>query len=158
VRIHDSAIGVVLLLLAAFLAREAATFPPMPGQRFGPSLVPNLLAAGFAICGLALLVSGLRRREVEGLVELGPWARQGGHVLDVGLVVGGLVLLIILWKAVGFLIGATLYTGLLAARFRGGRIWSSLFVAALACFAVDWAFRRLLLVPLPQGPLTGLYW
>ncbi|MCL6608127.1 MAG: tripartite tricarboxylate transporter TctB family protein [Geminicoccaceae bacterium] len=157
-RIHDSAIGVVLLLLAAFMAREAAGFPPMPGQRFGPSLVPNLLAAGFAICGLALVVSGLRRREVKGLVELGEWARKGGHVLDVGLVVGGLALLILLWKPVGFLIGATLYTGLLAARFRGGRVPSSLLVAALACFVVDWAFRRLLLVPLPQGPLTGLYW
>lgn len=157
-RIHDSLIGVVLLALAAFMAYEAAGFPPMPGQRFGPSLVPNLLAAGFAICGLVLVVSGLRRREVRGLVELGAWARKGGHVLDVGLVVGGLVLLILFWKPLGFLIGATLYTTGLAARFRGGRLASSFLVALVCCFAIDWAFRRLLLVPLPQGPLTGLYW
>lgn len=157
-RIHDTLTGLVLLALAAFMAREAAGFPPMPGQRFGPSLVPGLLAAGFAVCGLVLVVSGLRRREVAGLVELGEWARRGGHVLDVGLVVGGLVLLILLWKPVGFLIGATVYTAALAARFRGGRLASSLAVAAIACFAIDWAFRRLLLVPLPQGPLTGLYW
>lgn len=157
-RIHDSLIGVVLLALAAFMAVEAAGFPPMPGQRFGPSLVPNLLAAGFAICGLVLIADGIRRPEVAGLVELGDWARKGGHLFDVGLVVGGLALLILLWKPVGFLIGATLYTGLLAARFRGGRLASSLLVAVVACFAIDWAFRRLLLVPLPQGPLTGLYW
>ncbi|BCX18073.1 MAG: hypothetical protein KatS3mg117_1755 [Geminicoccaceae bacterium] len=157
-RIHDSLIGVVLLALAAFMAFEAAGFPPMPGQRFGPSLVPNLLAAGFAICGLVLVATGLRNREVKGLVELGEWARKGGHVVDVGLVVGGLALLILVWRPVGFLIGATLYTGLLAARFRGGRLPSSFAIAFLACFAIDWAFRRLLLVPLPQGPLTGLYW
>lgn len=157
-RIHDSLIGVVLLALAAFMAFEAAGFPPMPGQRFGPSLVPNLLAAGFAICGLVLVATGLRNREVKGLVELGEWAGKGGHVVDVGLVVGGLALLILVWRPVGFLIGATLYTGLLAARFRGGRLASSFAIAFLACFAIDWAFRRLLLVPLPQGPLTGLYW
>lgn len=157
-RIHDSLIGVVLLALAAFMAFEAAGFPPMPGQRFGPSLVPNLLAAGFAICGLVLVASGLRNRDVKGLVELGEWARKGGHVFDVGLVVVGLALLILFWQPVGFLIGATVYTGLLAARFRGGRLASSFVIAALACFAIDWAFRRLLLVPLPQGPLTGLYW
>ncbi|MCS6778383.1 MAG: tripartite tricarboxylate transporter TctB family protein [Geminicoccaceae bacterium] len=157
-RIHDSLIGLVLLALAAFLAHEAAGFPPMPGQRFGPSLVPNLLAAGFALCGLVLVVAGIRRREVRGLVELGEWARKGGHILDVGLVVGGLALLIAFWRPVGFLLGATVYTTLLAARFRGGRWLSSLLVCAPACFAIDWAFRRLLLVPLPQGPLTGLYW
>ncbi len=157
-RIHDSLIGLVLLAFAAFVAHQAAGFPPMPGQRFGPSLFPNLLAAGFAICGLVLVVSGLRRREVHGLVELGEWARKGGHVFEVGLVVGGLVLLIAFWERVGFLVGATLYTTLLVARFRGGRPVSSLVLSALACFAVDWAFRRLLLVPLPQGPLTGLYW
>ena len=157
-RIHDSLIGLVLLALAAFLAYEAAGFPPMPGQRFGPSLAPNLLAAGFAICGLVLVASGLKRGEVRGAVELGEWARQGWHVFDVGLVVGGLALLILLWTPVGFLLGATIYTGTLAARFRGGRIASSFAVAAVTCFLVDWAFRRLLLVPLPQGPLTGLYW
>lgn len=157
-RIHDALIGVLLLALAGFMAREAAGFPPMPGQRFGPSLVPNLLAVGFAVCGLGLVVGGLRRREVEGLVELGEWARKGGHILDVGLVVGGLALLILLWKPVGFLIGTTVYTAILASRFRGGRVASSILVGALVCFAIDWAFRRLLLVPLPQGPLTGVYW
>lgn len=157
-KLHDAVIGVVLLLLAGFVAREAAGFPPMPGQRFGPSLVPNLLAAAFALCGLVLLASGLRRGRGEPLVSLGAWARKGGHILDVGLVVGGLVLLIAFWRPVGFLLGATLYTTLLAARFRGGRWLSSALVCAPACFAIDWAFRRLLLVPLPQGPLTGLYW
>jgi hypothetical protein len=68
------------------------------------------------------------------------------------------VLLILFWKPLGFFLGATIYTSVLATRFRGGRLASSVLVAAVACFAIDWAFRRLLLVPLPQGPLTGLYW
>lgn len=157
-RINDTLTGALLLALAAFMAREAAGFPPMPGQRFGPDLVPTLLAIGFAVCGLLLIASGLRRREVRGLVELGAWARKGGHVLDVALVVGGLALLILLWKPLGFLLGATIYTTVLATRFRGGRLVGSLLVCAIACFLIDWGFRRVLLVPLPQGPLTGLYW
>lgn len=157
-RVHDALSGAILLALAAFIALQAAAFPPMPGQRFGPSLVPQLLAAGFAGCGLLLIGSGLRRREVRGLVELGAWARKGGQVADVALVVGGLALLILLWKPLGFLLGATIYSTVLASRFRGGRLARSLLVCAVACFLIDWGFRRLLLVPLPQGPLTGLYW
>ncbi len=157
-RIHDAVFGVILILAGIAIALHARTFPDMPGQRFGPALVPTIIAAGFAICGVVLVVGGLRSRAVHGLVELGEWARKGGHIFDVVLVVGGLVLLIVSWNVVGFLIGATVYSTALAARFRGGRIVSSFVVCALACLAIDWGFRHLLLVPLPLGPLTTVYW
>ncbi len=94
----------------------------------------------------------------HGLVELGEWARSGGHIFDVGLVIGGLVLLILVWDRVGFLIGGTIFTAGLIARFRGGKWATSIAIAVVACFIVDLSFRRLLLVPLPLGPLTGIYW
>ncbi|MCX7630130.1 MAG: tripartite tricarboxylate transporter TctB family protein [Geminicoccaceae bacterium] len=157
-RIHDGVFGVLLLLLAGFVLREATGFPPMPGQRFGPSLFPSLLAAGFALCGLLLLAGGLVSERGRPLASLEGWAEKGARVVDVALVVGGLVLLIALWQRLGFVIGATLFATALAGRFLGGRYLPALLVCAPACFAIDWAFRRLLLVPLPQGPLTGLYW
>jgi putative tricarboxylic transport membrane protein len=115
-----------------------------------------LIAIGFAGCGLVLLVSGLRSSEVRGLVQLSEWTRSGGHILDVGLVIGGLVLLILLWDVVGFVIGGTLLMGGLTARFRGGHVVSSFVIALVACGAIDWSFRKLLLVPLPMGPLLGV--
>jgi putative tricarboxylic transport membrane protein len=158
VRVNDAVFGVVLILAAIAIFLEARTFPAMPGQRFGAALVPTLLAGGFALCGLSLIWTGLRRREVHGLVELGPWARQGGHILDVGLVIGGIALLIALWERVGFLIGGTLLAWVLMIRFRGGRPVTSLLLAVGAGLALDFGFRRLLLVPLPLGPLTGIVW
>jgi len=157
-RFNDAVFGAVLLLLGILVAVIARSFPGMPGQSVGPALFPDMIAVGLGLCGLGLLWSGLRRPEFAGLVQLGEWARSGGHILDVGLIIGGLALLILLWDAVGFISLATLYTGGLIARFRGGRVLSSFVGALLAVLVIDWVFRRMLLVPLPLGPLTGIVW
>jgi putative tricarboxylic transport membrane protein len=158
VRINDALFGLVLILSGVAVLLVARTFPDMPGQAFGPALLPSLIGLGFVACGAALVVAGLRYHRHHPWIELGEWADSRGHVLDVGLVVGGLVLLILLWDVVGFLIGATLFLGGLISRFRGGKPATSLALAVVAALAVDWGFRHLLLVPLPLGPLTGLYW
>lgn len=157
-RFNDLVFGVVLIAAALLLFAQAATFPDMPGQDYGPALFPQIVAGGFFLCGLALAVTGIRRLKVQSLVGLGPWAGKGGHILDIFLLIGGLVLLMWLWDKVGFLIGATVYATALACRFREGRLGSSLVVCFLACLVIDFAFRRLLLVPLPLGPLTGIVW
>ena len=156
-RLNDAVFGVILLLAAVAVFAVARGFPGMPGQDFGPALFPNLIAAGFFLCGAALIWNGLRHPEFAGLVAFGDWAKSGGHLIDVALVIGGLGLVILLWDRVGFLITATLFTGSLMARFRG-RPLSSFVGALAACLVIDWVFRRLLLVPLPLGPLTGIVW
>lgn len=157
-RFNDAVFGIVLMLAAAALFAVARGFPAMPGQDFGPALFPDLIAAGFLLCGAALVWSGLRRPEFAGAVALGDWARSGGQLADVALVIGGLALVTALWDRAGFLIVATLFTGTLMARFRGGRLLSSFVGALAACLAIDWIFRRILLVPLPLGPFTGIIW
>lgn len=157
-RFNDGVFGAVLLLAALGILLVARGFPGMPGQDFGPALFPDLIAGGFGLCGLALVWSGLRRPEFAGAIQLGEWARSGGHLVDVAMVVGGLILVILLWDRAGFLLVATLFTGSLMARFRGGRLLSSYLGALAACLIIDWIFRRLLLVPLPLGPLTGIVW
>jgi putative tricarboxylic transport membrane protein len=155
-RINDALFGGALWLLALVLLWQARGFPAMPGQAYGPALVPTLLAGGFLACGLLLVRSGLATRHDGPAVALGSWTRRGGRLADVALLLGGLVLLMALWDRLGFLLGGSLYTALLVHRFRGGRPARALLLALAACLAVDWAFRRLLLVPLPLGPLTGL--
>ena len=157
-RVNDALFGAALCLLALAILWQAARFPAMPGQSFGPALVPGVLAGGFLLCGLGLVVSGLRARGEGPLVAPGAWAREKGRIVDAGLVLGGLVALVALWDRLGFLIGGTLYTALLVYRFHGGGVARAVVVAAVACFVVDWGFRRLLLVPLPMGPLTGVVW
>lgn len=156
-RVNDALLGLVLMLGAAAMAFQAQRFPDLPGQSFGPSLMPTLIAAGLGGCGVALVVGGLRRRDAP-WVALGAWTRSPGHILDVALVLGGLVAVILFWQRLGFVILATGLTGVLITRFRGGHVVGSFTIAVVAVLAIDWAFRHLLLVPLPQGPLTGLYW
>ena len=155
---NDAVFGAALVLAGIAIAVVASGFPGMPGQSFGPSLFPNVIAGGFGLCGFALIWGGLRRPSFSGVVQLGEWARRGGHILDVGLVIGGLVVVILLWDRVGFIPLATLFTASLMARFRGGHVLSSFAGALLAVLVIDWIFRRLLLVPLPLGPLTGIIW
>jgi putative tricarboxylic transport membrane protein len=157
-RINDALLGGALWVLALVMLWQTRGFPAMPGQTYGPALVPILLAAGFLLCGLLLARSGLATWRDGPALALGSWARRGGRLADVALLLGGLVLLMALWDRLGFLLGGTLYTALLIHRFRGGRPLRAILVALAACLAVDWAFRRLLLVPLPMGPLTGLIW
>jgi putative tricarboxylic transport membrane protein len=158
VRFNDAVFGVLLLAAAAGIFAVARSFPAMPGQDFGPALFPDLIAAGFALCGMALVWGGLRRPGFPGIVALGEWARSGGRLTDVALVIGGVAALILVWDRVGFLTGATLLTGGVMARFRGGRVVGSFAEALAACLVIDWVFRRVLLVPLPLGPLTGIVW
>jgi putative tricarboxylic transport membrane protein len=156
--VSDAVFGVVLLLLATVIIVLAQAFPAMPGQDYGPALFPTLIAAGFGLCGLVLLVRTLPLVRTEGLFHVRGWeGGWGGRLGDVLLIVGGLVAWILVWNPVGFLLGATAYAGALMTRFRG-RPASSLALGLALALVIDWSFRRLLLVPLPLGPFTGIIW
>jgi putative tricarboxylic transport membrane protein len=158
VRINDAVFGAALIALAAAILWQARGFPAMPGQDYGPALFPSLMAAGLGLCGAVLAVRGARRLAAgEGLVGVGGWEGGWRRLADAGLIVGGLALWMLAWNAVGFLLGGTAYAAALMVRFRG-RPASSVAIALLAVLAIDWSFRRLLLVPLPLGPLTGVVW
>jgi putative tricarboxylic transport membrane protein len=160
VRINDAVFGGALLAVALAVLLQALTFPEMPGQHYGPALFPSLIAGGFGICGVILCVQGVRRLAADGgLVRLEPWARSGGRLLDVVLILAGVAAYVLLSARLGFLLagGGLLFVWIL--RFRGARrAASSLAIAFLAALAIDYAFRRVLLVPLPLGPLAGLIW
>lgn len=155
--VSDAVFGAVLLLLAAAIVVLAQAFPEMPGQDYGPALFPTLIAAGFGLSGLVLLARTLPRVRAEGLFHVRGWEGGWGRLGDVLLIVGGLIVWILVWNPVGFLAGATAYASVLMIRFRG-RPLSSVAVGLVLALAIDWGFRRLLLVPLPLGPLTGIIW
>lgn len=157
-RFNDAVIGAVLLLLAATVLFLTRNYPQMPGQHYGPALFPNIIALGLGTCGLVLVFSGLRRLREHPWLDFDEWTRAPGHLADVALVLLGLVAYILLSDLVGFLIIGTALLTLWMIRFRSGKVLSSLVVAIIACLVIDYAFRRILLVPLPLGPLAGVIW
>ena len=48
-RLHDSLIGGVLLLLSLAVLWHVQGFPPAAGQQYGPALFPGLVAGGLAL-------------------------------------------------------------------------------------------------------------
>ena len=61
-RVTDLTLAVMLMALATALAGGALSFPPMPGQSFGPKLFPNIIAAALAACALVLALRAAKAK------------------------------------------------------------------------------------------------
>ncbi|MDT8343679.1 MAG: tripartite tricarboxylate transporter TctB family protein [Thermohalobaculum sp.] len=155
-RFNDAIIGCIVILFAAVAGYATREFPTIPGQAYGAALFPRLLCAGFAVCGLVLISSGLRGRAGGGAwVALDPWARSTAGLLTIALTLGGMLFYILASEWLGFIPTAFLMVSALMLRLRGG--WgSSLVIAAAVTLAVHQIFYGLLLVPLPWGVLEPL--
>lgn len=154
-RLADALTGGIVLCGAAVLLWRAQGLPDMPGQHFGPATFPTLIALVMGAAGCVVLVRGLATGRTGPLVEVGMLGRDRRAQAAVLWLLLGLVAMLALWRSVGFPVLACGYSlGLmLILGVRAGRalLWSGLVV-----LIVHLAFTRLLLVPLPPGPLRAL--
>jgi putative tricarboxylic transport membrane protein len=122
----------------------------MPGQRFGPAWFPGVIAAGLGICGLLLLVAGVRQG--ARWIALPGWIGRRRPFLGVAAVLGGLVFYIVAADKLGFhLTGIALlacWVRLLSGSWRMAAV-----VAVVATVAIHLSFYKLLRIPLPWGLL-----
>ncbi|MBA3324114.1 MAG: tripartite tricarboxylate transporter TctB family protein [Rhodobacteraceae bacterium] len=154
-RLNDAVLGCIFLLVAVAVALTARGFPAVPGQDYGASSFPMLIAAGFAGCGLVLIRSGLRERTP--LVEWRPWTRNSGLVVNVLAIIFAVVFYILVSAWLGFIPTTALILVALLRRFRVG--WgTTLALAILAPLIMQYMFGNLLLVPLPWGLLAPIRW
>src|SRR5690349_6075627 len=132
-KVHDALIGAVLVLFGAIVLWHVQGFPPIPGQKYGAALFPRLVAAGFVLCGLLLVLRG---------------ARAGGARLGLGVYV-------LLADSLGFHLIGTLLVLCWTFAF-GARPALAVGVAVLAPIVIHLAFYKLLRIPLPWGVLEPL--
>lgn len=167
-RLNDAPLGLVFVVLAAWMAWVTTSFPSFPGQDYGPALFPRIIAAGMAVCGAVLVLRGVRARRqgrpgavaggadgrgAEPWIALEDWARQPRRLISFLLLPGAVLLYILVADWLGFLITAF---GILLALFLWFRVrWPvALGVAAGMTWAVHWFFADMMRVPLPRGLLT----
>jgi putative tricarboxylic transport membrane protein len=156
-RFSDSLLAGLLIAFAVAVIWYASDFPPMPGQAFGPSLFPTLVAAGLIFASLGLVISGLRSGQRQPLLELDSWVRSPRLLFDFVLVVGGLLFYILFSETLGYLIAAPV--ALAAFLFATGvRPLVVLPVAVVVPAIIHYLFYTLLKVPLPWGLLTDYAW
>jgi putative tricarboxylic transport membrane protein len=156
-RLNDSLIALLLIVLAVAVIAYASGFPPMPGQTFGPALFPTLIATGLIVAGLSLIVAQVRSGHKQPLLEVDAWVRTPRLLFDFLLVIGGLLFYILFSDELGYFIAAPL--ALAAFLFAtGARALIVLPVAVVVPLIMHYIFYALLKVPLPWGLLTPYAW
>jgi putative tricarboxylic transport membrane protein len=120
----------------------------MPGQRFGPAWFPGIIAVGLGLCGVLLVIGGVRASGPW--LTLPAWVSRRRARLAVSGVVGGLLFYIFAADKLGFyLTGIALLT--FWVRILGGSWRVALAVGVIATLAIHLAFYKLLRIPLPWG-------
>ena len=152
-KINDAIIGALLAVLGAVVLFHVQSFPKIPGQQYGPGLFPGTIALGFLVCGLLLVVSGVRGRDGGPWIAAQAWTRSAQHVRAVLVIVAGLAAYIVLADLVGFLILAPLLLFLWFVAL-GVRMKTAVIASIVTTLVIWFAFYKLLRVPLPWGVLT----
>lgn len=151
-KLSDAALGILLLGVAIGIALGARGFPVVPGQAFGPSLFPSVIAAGFAVCGLVLIAREVRAGKSVRWIEPGPLLTSASARLDALLLVGAILFYLLAAERLGFIPAAALILLVLVRRF--GASWMLAVATAIAGpLAVHLLFAEWLRVPLPLGLL-----
>ena len=155
-RFNGLLLGLLVLGAGAAIILEARTFPEMGGMEYGPDFFPVLIGAGFALCGLALIVEAAAGRERGPLVTLDPWMRQALPLVRAAAVPAAVAFFALAVQALGFLLTMTaIALGLLLLM---GAPWRwSVPLALLMPLALHYGFSVLLRVPLPRGPVERLF-
>lgn len=154
-RLSDAALGIVLLGAAAAIAWTARGFPLVPGQAFGPSLFPVLIAAGFAACGAGLIVRDVRAGLRRPWLAAGPLLGEARARLDALLLLGAIGFYLAAAPRLGFVPTAAVMLLVLVRRF-GASWWLAAATAVLGPLALHLLFAEWLRVPLPLGLVASI--
>ena len=156
-KLNDGIIGLLLIVFSVALLVHASSFPDMPGQRFGPSVLPSLVAAGLILCSLVMIVRALRASPRHALVEWDEWVSDPRLVFAFASVIVAVAFYIAFSEWLGYLIAAplSLLVVLLAC---GVRALTAVPLALLVPLGIHYVFYSMLKVALPWGLLVEYAW
>lgn len=157
-KVSDFTLALMLLALAAAMVVGATSFPPMPGQAFGPRLFPNLVATGFVLCALVLIGRAAKARAIKLAIVTPDWWSEPGRRGNLAILLGSIVAYTLLVERVGFVLTTFAMLVLLMKRLGAG--WRATLIASFLGTLVTYLlFAYWLRVPLPNGTwglLTGI--
>lgn len=152
-RLSDNWLALIFLALAAVFFGMTLSFPAFPGQKYGPSLFPRILAVGMVLCSLLIMVRA-RQRRMEGTVEpgfaLSPAFRDPARLLSFLSVPAAIVVYLLLADRLGFIPTAFALLMALMLWFGVSKL-RAVVVAVVMTGLLHWFFGSLMRVPLPRG-------
>ncbi len=153
-RFNDAVVGTAFLLIAGAMIAMTFTFPPFPGQKYGPSLFPRIIGGGIIVFSVLLM---LREWRAGGrpLLVLDGWIRSPRRLASFALMLAAMVFYLLASEPLGFMPTAFLIQLGLFLWF-GVRPIMALVVAIVMTIAVQYFFGSLMRVPLPRGILDSV--
>ena len=157
-KFDDIRIGVVLGVFSVFVFAIARTFPVIPGQNFGASLFPTLIAVGLFICSVCLVVQGLAARRAGAVRPPWPaWLRDPRAVLRFLMVPISLAFYFMAADGLGFFICS--FVILMGLQLVFGVRWLlALIISVAVTLVIHVSFYSVLHVPLPWGVFEPYAW
>ncbi|WP_185958562.1 tripartite tricarboxylate transporter TctB family protein [Paracoccus laeviglucosivorans] len=149
--------GLLTLLGGVALFLASMQFSPLPGQKYGAETLPEVVAVMAIVLGLVMLVQGLRHESGMALVEITDWARDGGTWAKLAAATVLIAVYCVVLDRVGFTISSLVLVAIMLWLTRTRPILI-LPIAVVTVLVVQFAFGRMLLVPLPRGELLSLPW
>jgi putative tricarboxylic transport membrane protein len=155
-KLNDAVFGALFLALALLVLWTIQSYPKIPGQNIGPAAFPGIAASVLALCGVLLIVQGVRQRGGSAWFERGEWTGRRAQLIAFAVTVLGLLLYVLASERLGFIVtGIVMLTALMLAL--KVRPVAALAVAVAATLLIHIAFYKGLRVPLPWGVLPVLY-
>ncbi len=156
-KINDVLSGLLIGSFGAAIYIHARSFPPLPGQNVGPNMFPQLIATGFMICAVMLVLRGVKTLAAEGWISLPEWWRQPRVALGFVLIPLVLAFYVAVSESLGFLPTSVILLMALFLAFTV-RLRTALIVAIVGSLCIHFIFYKLLKVPLPWGILSSMTW
>jgi putative tricarboxylic transport membrane protein len=154
-RANDFVTGLILIVFATAMIAYTGTFPPFPGQKYGPALFPRILGSGMILCGVLLMLRGRRLLAAgEPMFGLDPVYRQGRAAIASLAIVVAILFYALASNALGFVPTAFILLLSLLLLY-GTRPVTALIIAIVAVLFMDWFFGWMFRVPLPLGLLPN---
>ena len=155
-KLNDAVFGALFLALALLVLWTIQVYPKIPGQNIGPAAFPGVAASVLALCGVLLIVHGVRQRGAAPWFQRGEWTGRPAQLIAFVVTVLGLLLYVLASERVGFIVTGIvmLLSLMLALRVKPA---TALIVSVVSTVLIHIAFYKGLRVPLPWGVLPVLY-
>lgn len=147
-RVSDTVIGLSLIIFACAVLVHVQSFPKLDNGYPGPALFPSVLSVLFILCGIGLVIQGIRKREKVLKFDFRSVSLSGW--INIAFVLGAIVSYIFFSDYVGFLIFSFVILMILMKWLKVSTILS-LVMSVSVTLAIYLLFAKILLVPLPWG-------
>ncbi len=154
-KVHDSIVGAVILVLGASVAIYARTLVPPRHLPYGPGFFPFLIGIALALVGAGMIVQGVRAGRGVALFTPPEWIASLKTALRFWVLPAAIGFYMVAVGPLGFLATATILLATILI-INGISVLRGIGLAVTVALVVNIIFASVLHVPLSWGVLTPI--